>query len=339
MPWPTPQGTQALVSAMVGALRDAGDDAHLLVYERGASAGEPPWVHRLRGWPRVASERSGPSWGKLALDARMLRALRTEWKRLGRCPVVAHNVEAALVARAARVRPRLYVAHTRFDTELPSYATRWGAPLAAIGGALDHLATGSGPVGAVSPALAEHLGGTFLPPPWMVETPAGPPGRYVLYAGNLDGYQGWEHLVDACARADLPLLVATESDPEPLQRRAAGSGLRELGIARLAHEADRRAAHARSFVVAVPRRSPGGLPIKLLDALARDRPVVAMERALAGLEPDGVRTVPDDDPAALADALDAVRQAPPAGGRRWIASELRPERFVGALRALLAEVR
>lgn len=335
MPFPTPQGTQALVGSMVRALRDAGHDAELLVYAAGASGADPAWVHRLGDFPRVRSERSGPSLGKMALDLRMVAELRRRWRR-DRRPVVAHNLEAALVARAARVRPLIYVAHTRFDTELETYASaRLAWPLRVAGGFLDRLAAGVGAVGAVSPALADHLGGTYLPSPWPERPAAGPPGRWVLYGGNLDGYQGWEHVVDACALADLPLLVATESDPAPVQERANAAGLRELALAGLRTDTGRTHAHERCFAVAVPRRSPGGLPMKMLDALARDRPVVAMERALAGLDPEGVLTVADDDPAAFAEGLQRAHTDPPSGGRAWVRTHCNDATFTSALQTLL----
>jgi len=335
MPFPTPQGTQALVGAMMRALRARGHDAELLVYADGQSANDPEWVARLGDWPVVRSERSGPSLGKVALDLRMIAELRWRWVR-DRRPVVVHNVEAAVVARAAGVRPLIYVAHTRFDTELETYAAdRLSKPLRRVGGVLDRVAAGVDAVGAVSPDLAAHLGGTYLPSPWPERPAAGEPGRFVLYGGNLDGYQGWEHVVDACALADLPLLVATESDPAPVRERARTAGLKELELAPLRTDADRERAHERCFAVAVPRRSPGGLPMKMLDALARDRPVVAMERALAGLDPDGVVTVANDDPRAFAEGLELVRRIRPKGGRAWVQRECNGAAFTAALESLL----
>lgn len=335
MPYPTPQGTQALVGAMMRALHARGRDAELLVYADGQSDADPEWVRRLGDWPEVRSERSGPSLGKVALDLRMIAELRLRWQR-DRRPVVAHNVEAAVVARAAGVRPLIYVAHTRFDTELETYASdRVAGPLRRVGGVLDRIAAGVDAVGAVSPNLAAHLGGTYLPSPWPERPAAGELGRWVLYGGNLDGYQGWEHVVDACALARLPLLVATESDPAPVYEHARRAGLEELELAPLRTDADRERAHARCFAVAVPRRSPGGLPMKMLDALARDRPVVAMERALAGLDPDGVVTVANDDPRAFAEGLELVRRVRPRGGRAWVRRECTGATFTAALESLL----
>ena len=332
MPYPTPQGTQGVVRAMVGALRAGGRRAHLLVYGPRRSE-DPSWLIRSGG-PSV-TERSGPSLPKILADAAMIGALRLAWRRHGRCPVVAHNVEAAWVARAAGVQPAVYFAHTRFDTELGTYGPLPAA--SAIGRWLDRGAAGLGPVAAISPALAEHLGGTFVAPPWPLAQRAGPAGDQVLYAGNLDGYQGWETVVRACALAKLPLTVATESDAAPLRGLASTLDLPSLRVVPLRTEADRVRAHASAFIAAVPRRAPGGLPIKLLDALARGRPVVAMERALAGLEaPPAVEVVRDDDDDAFADAL-VRRSSRHAGddGREWVATHFSPDGFGARLEPVL----
>ena len=151
--------------------------------------------------------------------------------------------------------------------------------------------------------------------------------KVVLYAGNLDGYQGWEEAADAARRANATFLVATESDPAPL---APFPHLR----ARLGDEHDRRRAYAACDLAIVPRRAPGGLPIKLLDALARDVPVVAGPRALAGLDPRGVERADTDEAPALAVAIERALASAPRGGRAWIEDSLAPARFVASVAEL-----
>ena len=98
------------------------------------------------------------------------------------------------------------------------------------------------------------------------------------------------------------------------QREAVRLGVAaRIRWAPLATERDRAVVHAAADVALVPRRAPGGLPIKLLDALARGVPVVAGARALAGLPlTAAVTVVPDDDPAALAEAVVRVASGPAA---------------------------
>lgn len=353
LPFPSPQGTQAIVRAMVEALADAGHDTHLLTYAHGSGEEARGVVHhRLSDFPRARSLRSGPSLSKLALDLRMIPVARRLASRLRPDLVVAHGVEAAYVARLSSIARTIYYAHTRFDAELPTYATESthvARPLQVLGDLLDAGASRLRTV-AITPDLAAHLArrssrhedrATPLLPPW---SPLDPPrsdervaarrslglsvdSKVVLYAGNLDGYQGWEEAAEAARRAHATFLVATESDPAPL-------GVFPHLRVGLADERDRRRAYAACDLAIVPRRSPGGLPIKLLDALARDVPVVAGPRALAGLDPRGVERADTDEAPALAAAIARAIACAPRGGRAWIEDSLAPARFVASIAEL-----
>ena len=103
-------------------------------------------------------------------------------------------------------------------------------------------------------------------------------------------------------------------------------------------------AHAASDLAWVPRRTEGGLPVKMLDAFARDLPVVAMQRAIAGLPLQRVcRIVPDDDPSALAAAAKSLFEDERAanvlrdGARRYLSVHHSAEWFTTALRHLLGD--
>lgn len=357
MPFPTPQGTQALVGAMMAAL-DAGERrAHLLTYAHGeGTSSDTHQTHRLADRPRVRSSRSGPSLGKLALDARMVPELRAVSRSTNPSAIVAHNVEAALVAATANVRPLVYFAHTRFDAELPHYARPGlAALLEPAGRALDALACrGADHVVAVCPDLARSLGrrlGREVPAitlPWRVAEAMLPDERLaarasfgiagdapiLLYAGNLDAYQGWEDAVLAlCGLPEARLLVATSSDPAQLLALAREAGvLDRVQLSALSTEPARRRIHAAADLALVTRRAPGGLPIKLLDALSRGLPVVATSRATGGLAlGDAIEEVPDDDPSALtAGARRALssREARAARAREYILREHEPSLFV-----------
>jgi glycosyltransferase involved in cell wall biosynthesis len=353
LPFPSPQGTQAIVRAMVEALADAGHETHLLTYAHGAGdVVRGVEHHRLSDFPRTRSLRSGPSLSKVALDLRMIASARRLASSVRPDLVLAHGVEAAYVARLAwlpSIARTIYYAHTRFDAELPTYvrstsATHVPRALRTLGDVLDTGASRLRTV-TITPDLAAHLARrshtSTLLPPW---SPIDPPrteervssraslelpadGKVVLYAGNLDGYQGWEEAAEAARRASATLLVATESDPRPL----APFPHRHV---RLSDEHDRRRAYAACDLAIVPRRAPGGLPIKLLDALARDVPVVAGPRALAGLDPRGVERADTDEAPALAAAITRALACAPRGGRAWIEDSLAPARFVASVEAL-----
>jgi glycosyltransferase involved in cell wall biosynthesis len=362
LPFPSHQGTQAAIGAMLEALVEGGGRPSLLTYAHGAPEAPPGFVH-LRA-PRLAvdrSLRSGPSLAKVLNDVGL--AVATARHALRFPVVVAHHVEAALAARGCR-RPVLFVAHTALGPELPTYfAPRWGEGASHLGRGIDRLSiAGASAVAAISPMLAEALASLghrvvhTLPIPWRVATPLSederayarselglqPSARVVLYAGNLDGYQGLPVLLDALR--DLPavtLLIATEDPPERLPELPAWLARGSARLTSLRTEEARRRAHAAADLVALPRRSPGGLPVKLLDALARGLPVAAVPRALAGHRgvPAMVAAVddcPDALRAAIVQVLAMAREAQRAlgsEGPRYVAQHHSGAAFRRALSA------
>ena len=174
--------------------------------------------------------------------------------------------------------------------------------------------------------------------------------RLVVYVGNLDGYQGWEDVVAAMVHLrrsapDAHLVVATASETSTLEREARRAGtadqLTTLPLPR--SEQERRRLYAAADAAVVPRRAPGGLPIKLLDALARGVITVASRRATAGLPLEGGALIAsDDDPEALAAALTlalgASRAAAEVGssGRAYVRREHSASRYGNALDAVIA---
>ena len=352
MPFPSVQGTQAAVRAMVDAEHEAGRDPALLTYAHGAFELRVPWAHhRIADLTRDRSLRSGPSWRKLVEDAQLTLTARKLFAELAPRYVVAHHVEATAAVLAARLRPTVFFAHTALGPELPTYLPAAASKVAArAGDTLDvTLARRADVVLAVSPLLAqileERAGRTvsYVPVPWTVPPAMQPDERLkararfgfdalepvFLYAGNLDAYQGVETLARAFAavrekRPDARFLVATASDPAPLEKMLWSSGcVDRTRFAPLADEPDRRVAHAAADAAWVPRGTPGGLPMKLLDALARGVPTVVTRRATAGLDLGGAAMVAaDEDPEALAAAaLLAVegRESAAELGRRGLA--------------------
>lgn len=337
MPFPSPQGTQASIAAMLSALCAEGESPRLWTYARGAGQlDEPIEVQRLWDFPRDRSLRSGPSLQKVLLDLQLAFRLALDGDQ---GLLVAHHVEAAFAAWTAR-RPFVFFAHTDVSAELPSYASPvLATPLRELGATLDRtLIRAATHVAAISPSLAtrlEHLYARpvhYVPTPWSVLAPAtyhqrrdarhalaiAADAEVALYAGNLDAYQGWQDMVEASAasmraRPSLRLVVATPSDATPLRLLAGQHRIADrVVIAPLMTELDRARCHAAADIAVIPRRIAGGLPIKLLDALSRGVPVVTTQRAIAGLPLDhAVTLVEDDAPHAIAHAvIELLSQAP-----------------------------
>ncbi len=313
LPFPSQQGTQAALHSMLCTLRAAGQRPALLCYAHGVRALDAPYtIHRPARSLGVRSLRSGPSLPKLALDVVLARALRELHQRTRPEWVVAHHVEAAAACLLAGVPRFAFVAHTGLKEELPFYfPPRFAGLLRSAGARFDrYLCRRAARVLAVAPMLARELAGQSGVPvqplrlPWPVPAAIEPDERararhelgfaaddeLLLYAGNLDPYQGLDVLAESLSllareRPRLKLLLATQAAPALLEK-----GPLARWVARrvpLANEADRRRAHAAADLVVVPRASFAGLPVKLLDALARGAPVVAARKAAGGLLLDG----------------------------------------------------
>ena len=120
-------------------------------------------------------------------------------------------------------------------------------------------------------------------------------------------------MIEALSRVPrLRLLLATQSDPAPLLMAARRAGVTDrITVGPLDSEIARVRAHAAADLVVVPRRSPGGLPIKLLDAMARGVPCLVTPLGSAGLPlGDAVERTANDSGEALASAVDALLSDP-----------------------------
>lgn len=342
LPFPSSQGTQAALLAIVRAVaEDAAsrrEHVALLTYEAGDGRSVLPAdvEHRRTRAPVTnRSLRSGPSLTKLAEDAALVRALRE-----AREPeIVAHHVEAGLACVLAR-RAFTWVAHTALGPELPLYApgaTLLAPALARSGEALDRLvARRARRVLAISPFLAERLErvtgvrARVLPTPWSraaavsaderrasrVALGLEPSHEVVLYAGNLDHYQGLDTAVSALSslahrRGALRWLVASESAPDALLALAGRAGIAgRVVLAPLRTDEERRRAHAAADLAIVPRRLEAGLSIKILESLAHALPTVAVRAATGGFSFDDACVVVEDDPTALGRAIAEILDGP-----------------------------
>lgn len=368
LPFPTYQGTQAAIRAMMEASSRVDPDAALFTYAtEGYEAATNFTVHRVGNLPRVSSLRSGPSLGKVVLDGRMLFELRGLVRKLQPEVIIAHHVEAAALALCLRHPKVVFFAHTDLAEELPVYAHPvLSAALRRAGGTLDRvLVERAGAVAAISETLRARLSELrddvqFVPVPWEVPAPIrareraasrlglgiGQRAKVALYAGNLDAYQGVELIpraLSALGRNGVPvtLLLATQSDARAFSRSCELLGV-ALHHVVLGDERVRRQVHAAADLAIVPRLAPGGLPIKLLDALARGVPCAVMPRAAAGLALDGVvERAHGDSAAELARAIQqllaaAERRAHLAvAGRSYVAREHSQARYLASLERVL----
>lgn len=376
LPFPSYQGTQAAIRSMLETRAARGTRAELYTYGASGYALQPSFpLHRGPDNARGAL-RSGPSWAKVWADLRMGRALPRLCQQRNVRVLIAHHVEAMSLACSMRGLARVFFAHTDLAAELPCYAApRYARILGHAGAITDRLlCTQANAIAAISPALCETLQAstglrvTYVPTPWTVPRPIheherrrarhqlglADDARVALYAGNLDAYQAAEQTLAALerlARGNGPrvtLLLATNSQTECFLAQAM-----ELGVPcrtySLGGEPVRRLVHAAADIAIVPRATPGGLPMKLLDALARGVPCALAPLAAAGLTLHGHAEIAHaPGHIALADAIARLlrqlsqpdqRQKLAHGARAYVASEHRVERFHAALDHVIARAK
>ena len=314
-PYPVPQGSQVLLRDTALAVRARGHDVHLLVYGYGIGedhSGLP--IHRCAAVRGARKTAAGPSWAKPLLDLAMVRALRRLAREQHIQLVHAHNYEGLVVALGARKRPVIYHAHNAMADELPYYFDSRGARAMArrLGRRLDlALPRRADHVIAPHAALAEYLIACGCRPAAVsIVPPSAPVDAFdeprladampaVLYTGNLDAYQNLAFLDDVMRRVravhpEARLTVACNGAcPLSDARVVPTPGFEEL-----------RAVLSEDAVVVVPRVSWSGYPIKLLNAMAAGRAIVACQSAAHPLrhEENGL-TAPDGDGEAFARAV------------------------------------
>ena len=178
------------------------------------------------------------------------------------------------------------------------------------------------------------------------------PGDFYLYSGNLDGYQELELLARVGASRpsgrDRPEIVIASHDPEIRSAQRLRRG--RLRLLRVPSEAEMQALLGAARASLVPRRVPGGFPIKLANSLAVGTAPVCFLEQEWGLA-DGVDALVvraargESGDRALAAALDTLDRAPElarrlgAGARVLYEARHRPDAVAGRTLELIEQAR
>ncbi|MFT4096960.1 MAG: glycosyltransferase [Rhodoblastus sp.] len=184
--------------------------------------------------------------------------------------------------------------------------------------------------------------------PAAVAALRGKHGRHVLYFGRLSPEKGVDLLIDACARAGVPLVIVGDGPKRAdLETRARARGGDCVFAGRLSGAALWAQVEAASLV-ALPSVWYEIAPKSILEAQARGKPTLVT--AIGGLPEmveDGVTgfVAAPSDPASLTSALsrafaldEASLAAMGAAARRRVTTTFTRERYYREMMALYAEV-
>lgn len=311
-PFPVSQGSQVLVRQTAELLRDRGHDVHLVVY--GYGIGEAPSgisLHRAANPPGARKTLAGPSWAKPLQDAAMVAVLRRVTRMHAIDIVHAHNYEGLLVALMAGTRPVVYHAHNCMRDELPYFISpAWLSR--GLGGIIDAtFPRRADAVVALHTQARDYLIEHGCRPETLEVIPPPVDGDLVapvlthdalptvVYTGNLDRYQNLALLHHA-------MTIVRKSEPRA-KLIVATADSRNISCDTRVEIHDTAALRnllAEDVVVACPRTSWSGYPIKLLNAMASGKAIVACAGAAPGIiHGETGLVVPDDDAHAFADAL------------------------------------
>ncbi|HDP34817.1 MAG TPA: glycosyltransferase [Candidatus Hydrogenedentes bacterium] len=349
-PYPAPQGSQVFMRNTAQCLQSIGHEVHLVVYGYGVGADHSGLrIHRAPRIPFATKTAPGPSVAKPFQDVTLTWALRRVIEKHHIQVVCAHNYEALFAALLARKRPILYFAHNAMSDELPHFFNNMRIT-GDIGRFLDRtFPRRADAVVAPHRRLAGHLvvrgceqeQVSVVPPPIdaqlfepaQVDHSVAPP---IIYSGNLDAYQNLPLLFNAMKlvrnkKPDARLIIATA---------AKATGLDAEVVPIMGFDALHRFL-AQDAVFAAPRVSWSGYPIKMLNAMAAAKAVVACESAAYPIthEETGL-IVPDNDVHAYAAALLRLMDDPNlratlgAKARETILEKHRPEDVAKQLETL-----
>ncbi len=351
-PFPAPFGTQVLVAGALEQLAARGHDLHLAVYPV-ALAGRLPsniTIHRAGPGDLGLQSMTGPAWQRPVLDGFLARQLRQLVQELEPDILYPHHYEALAatwLARMPRRIPILFHCHALWSGELATYESMpsgWGGLL---GRAADRLLPRQADrVISLSDIMARELETSGVPRERIdvvrpgVELDVVLPDReacrkklgleglaVVAYLGNLEKYQGVEVLLEAMSRLGdsvpgLALVIATH---EPEGKRTAAILERSRSRTVLVSGEPWSEALAAADVVAAPRLVPGGVPIKILNALAARKPMITTPEGAFDLpHGEACRVVPSHDPQALAQEIRTLLESPELAariarqGRAWV---------------------
>lgn len=319
-PFPANHGSPASIREMSDTLSDMGHNVHIVTYPTGQEdiRVRRAKVHRTAAFRPERNAKVGPSSEKFVLDFQLLRLLCHVIRRERIDIIHAHNYEGALVGIMAKWltgRPLLYNAVNLMADELAGYRFIRPAWLAhGLARGLDWF-TPIFPnhITAVSPELRTWFIDQGVPAAKVDFVPAGiepelfdhpKPEKFrqayqldgrqvVMYTGVLNAFQRVDYLLRAFAVAlrekpDALLLIVSPLVSEAYEKEHRQLAA-ELGISRSViwispHTLEDLPSYlALADVCVVPRPECPGHPVKLLNYMLAEKPIVSFAGGAKGV--------------------------------------------------------
>ena len=295
------RGTPIAVDLLLRVLSGLGHTVDVLTYPEGEDRAYPGVrIHRLAAGRWARGVPPGPSWKKLALDARMLpRALAMA--RMGNYDLIHAVEEATLMAYLIGRRsglPYVYDMDSSIARQLvekypllrpalaplaraEACALRHAAGVLAVCDALAEIARAAGArrVDVLRDIALLDRGASFEP--GALRRSWNAPGTVFLYAGNLERYQGIDLLLHSFARAGLPAARLVIAGGAARQIAAYRDLAARLNLADrvlfLGHQPVTRLAELceAADVAVSPRMRGGNTPMKIYSYMASGRALLA----------------------------------------------------------------
>lgn len=320
-PYPVPQGSQVFIKENALALRKMGNDVHLIVYGYGTGpTNEDINIHRTPNLVNYRNTASGPSIKKAILDLIMTKTVREVCRTYQIQVLFAHNYEGLLIALLSGFRPIIYHAHNAMSDELPYYFNRFTNTIRSLGKILDKtLPQKADYVVVPHEKLAAHLilrgckksKVRVIPPPIDVSNfPISKINREkvppILYTGNLDKYQNLDLLFRAFKKVkkeikEARLIIGTYHEIQ----------IEDAEVVSVKNFDSLRKLLSEDSIMAIPRISWSGYPVKMLNAMASGKPIVCCKGSAYGITSgeNGI-IVPNNDENEFAKALITLIKEP-----------------------------
>lgn len=381
-PFPANYGSSASIRELANILGNRGYQVHVVTYPLGDADLPVGRAHiwRTAYWRKQGRTYIGPAWEKFIFDLLMVFKLIRVIRREKIDIIHAHNYEGVLIGTIAKLftrRPLVYQAVNLMGDELASYNFIKPAFVArTIAAVLDWIVPLLPDfVIVISQELQDYFAARGFGDDRLAQIPPGiypamfaksDPQRFrdhyslgsrkvVMYAGVTNAFQRIDYLLEAFkvvlqAETSAVLMVVSPLRQEPdLARNRALAG--SLGIAdnviwvegqKLADLPDYL---ALADVTVIPRPSIPGYPLKLLNYLAAEKPVVCFASTAKGVRHlYDVFTVADHDLQAMGHAIVKLLREPKlaaslaANGRNTVLSRFDWEVLCTEIEAVYSQV-